>query len=80
MNNSDKSELRFSFCYFMKGKKMKLRGNLIVLTGPDGCGKKTQTQLLVNRLKASDYTAETIDFPQYEKKFLWSGCRRLFGG
>lgn len=43
---------------------------LIVITGPDGCGKKTQTQLLVSRLTVSDYQAETIDFPQYEKNFF----------
>lgn len=46
------------------------KGKLIVITGPDGCGKKTQTQLLVSRLKASDYQVETIDFPQYGRNFF----------
>jgi len=49
---------------------MKTKGKLIVITGPDGCGKKTQTELLVKRLKASSYQVETIDFPQYKKNFF----------
>lgn len=45
-------------------------GKLIVITGPDGCGKKTQTELLVKRLKESGYETETIDFPQYKNNFF----------
>lgn len=49
---------------------MKLRGKLIVITGPDGSGKKIQTGLLVKRLKESGYGTETIDFPQYKQNFF----------
>lgn len=49
---------------------MKLGGKLIVITGPDGSGKKIQTGLLVKRLKESGYGTETIDFPQYKKNFF----------
>lgn len=45
-------------------------GKLIVITGPDGCGKKTQTELLVKKLKSSGHKTETIDFPQYKKNFF----------
>lgn len=55
-------------------------GRLIVITGPDGCGKKTQTQLLVSRLKASDYQVETIDFPQYKKNFFGNMVGRYLAG
>jgi len=48
----------------------KSAGKLIVITGPDGCGKKTQSQLLVGKLKKSGYNVETIDFPQYENNFF----------
>lgn len=46
------------------------KGYLIVITGPDGCGKKTQTELLVKRFKSSGHKTETIDFPQYKKNFF----------
>lgn len=44
------------------------RGKLIVIDGTDGSGKKTQTELLVHRLKSEGYQVEKIDFPQYGKK------------
>lgn len=56
------------------------KGKLIVITGPDGCGKKTQTEFLVNRLKASDYQVETIDFPQYEKNLFGKMVGRYLAG
>lgn len=43
-------------------------GKLIVIDGTDGSGKKTQTELLVHRLKSEGYQVEKIDFPQYGKK------------
>lgn len=43
-------------------------GKLIVIDGTDGSGKKTQTELLVNRLTSEGYQVEKIDFPQYGKK------------
>ena len=39
---------------------------LIVLEGIDASGKKTQAQLLVERLKGSGRKAVLIDFPSYE--------------
>lgn len=44
------------------------RGKLIVIDGTDGAGKKTQTKLLVSRLRAEGFTAKTLAFPQYHKK------------
>ncbi len=43
-------------------------GKLIVIDGTDGSGKKTQTELLVHRLKSEGYQVEKMDFPQYWKK------------
>lgn len=40
-------------------------GKLIVIDGADGCGKATQTKILIERLKSEGYAAETLDFPQY---------------
>lgn len=59
---------------------MTTRGKLIVITGPDGCGKKTQTQILVNRLKAKDFQVKTIDFPQYENNFFGDMVGRYLKG
>lgn len=59
---------------------MNTRGKLIVITGPDGCGKKTQTELLANSLRASDYQVETIDFPQYKKNFFGKMVGRYLAG
>lgn len=63
----------------MKGNETMV-GKLIVITGPDGCGKKTQTELLVKRLKESGYETETIDFPQYKKNFFGKMVGRYLVG
>lgn len=42
-------------------------GKLIVVDGLDGTGKKTQFELLYERLKNEDYNPEILDFPQYDK-------------
>lgn len=42
-------------------------GRFIVIDGPDGSGKKTQTDLLINTLRVSGYESEMMDFPQYGK-------------
>ena len=55
-------------------------GKLIVITGPDGCGKKTQAELLVKRFKESGYETETIDFPQYKKNFFGKMVGRYLAG
>jgi len=55
----------------MKNKIKKVRGGrFIVVEGIDGSGKKTQTNLLIKRLKKEGYKVRTIDFPQYEKNFF----------
>ena len=44
------------------------KGNLIAIEGTDGSGKKTQTALLLQRLKRSGIKAISASFPQYGKK------------
>ncbi len=41
------------------------RGRFIVIDGPDGTGKKTQTDLLAKTLAVSGYDGFGFDFPQY---------------
>ncbi len=41
------------------------RGRFIVIDGPDGTGKKTQTDLLAQTLAVSGYDGMMFDFPQY---------------
>ncbi len=43
--------------------KNKLSGKFIVIDGPDGCGKTTQTKLLVDRLKEHGVAVETFREP-----------------
>ncbi len=40
----------------------------IVIEGPDGSGKATQTELLVKALKKESFKVRKIDFPQYGNK------------
>lgn len=40
----------------------------VVIEGPDGSGKATQTKLLTNFLKSKKKKVKKIDFPQYGKK------------
>jgi len=43
--------------------KGKMSGRFIVLDGPDGCGKTTQTKLLAQRLKGQGVTVEAFRDP-----------------
>ena len=52
------------------GNKHPLAGRLIVLDGIDGCGKKTQTGLLVEKLKKEGCKVKSIDFPRYYDNFF----------
>jgi len=45
-----------------------VKGKFIVLDGTDGCGKATQTELLVDRLKAEGNSVFMLDFPQYGQR------------
>jgi dTMP kinase len=49
---------------------MDKRGKLIVIDGSDGSGKATQTQLLVERLRAEKVAVETMDFPRYTDNLI----------
>lgn len=42
-----------------------MRGKFIVLEGTDGCGKGTQTELLIDYLKKKNIPVEKLDFPNY---------------
>ncbi len=54
---------------FGKSKKdERPTGKFIVIDGTDGSGKATQTQLLIEELKANGYDVEMTDFPQYGQK------------
>ena len=46
------------------------KGKFIVFDGVDGCGKKTQTDLLIKKIKSEGKKVKTIDFPQYENNFF----------
>lgn len=54
----------FKIRYTMQAEKI---GKIIVIEGSDGSGKKTQTKLLMERLKAAGYKVVTMSFPQYDK-------------
>ncbi len=43
------------------------KGIFIVIDGTDGSGKKTQTELLVNRLKEEHIPVKPVSFPNYGK-------------
>jgi len=53
-----------------KGKNSRMnKGKFIVIDGADGSGKKTQTDLLIKKLKSQKKKAVMFDFPQYDKFF-----------
>lgn len=43
----------------------KVKGKLIVIEAPDGSGKKTQAELLFNRLKEEGCKVKKVEFPNY---------------
>jgi dTMP kinase len=47
---------------------MDKKGVFIVIDGTDGAGKKTQTDILCEKLKAYGFAVEIADFPQYGHK------------
>lgn len=58
----------------------KKRGRIIVVEGPDGVGKTTQTKMLVDKLKESGREIKTIKFPQYETNFFGKLIRECLDG
>lgn len=43
-----------------------MKGKIIVIEGTDGCGKKTQSELLFNFLKNNNYNVKLHSFPTYD--------------
>lgn len=48
--------------------EMGRKGKLVVIDGTDGSGKKTQTKLLLSRLRERGYDTFALSFPQYGEK------------
>src|SRR3989338_3509805 len=44
-----------------------MRGEIVSIEGTDFSGKKTQTRILVNRLRKEGIPCESISFPRYDK-------------
>ncbi len=49
-------------------RRKDFRKKFVVIEGPDGSGKATQTKLLFQAIKNSGIKVKKIDFPQYGKK------------
>ena len=45
------------------------KGRIITVEGTDGTGKKTQTEILVNKANSEGYPVHTLSFPDYESKW-----------
>lgn len=55
-------------------------GKFIVIDGSDGAGKKTQSDLLINRLKDLGKEVAYYDFPQYSSTFFGAMVGRYLNG
>src|SRR3989338_2246186 len=56
------------------------RGRLIVLDGPDGSGKATQTDKTYKSLVKRGYDVEVLDFPQYGKNIFADTVKGYLSG
>lgn len=56
------------------------KGKFIVIEGSDGSGKKTQTDLLIKRLKEKKIKTSYFDFPQYYTSFFGKMITRYLNG
>lgn len=45
-----------------------MRGKLIAIEAGDGSGKETQSNMLIDRLKAEDYDTRKVTFPDYDSQ------------
>ncbi len=59
---------------------MRKEKKFIVITGPDGCGKKIQTGLLTEKFIKNGDCVETIDFPRYKDNFFGEMVGRYLSG
>ncbi len=53
-----------------------MRGSIITLTGLDGCGKATQTSMLVKKALSYGYKVKTLSFPRYDT--FWGKAIRAY--
>lgn len=58
----------------------KLSGKFIVIDGSDGSGKKTQSDILVKKLKKAGHKVAYYDFPQYKKTLFGKLFARYLNG
>ncbi|MFH1187962.1 MAG: dTMP kinase [bacterium] len=58
---------------------MSKKGKLIIIDGSDGAGKKTQSDLLIKKLKENGKDVVFFDFPQYDKFYGKIVARYLNG-
>jgi dTMP kinase len=56
------------------------KGKFIVIEGSDGSGKKTQTDILIKKLKEKGIKTSYFDFPQYESTFFGKMVARYLNG
>lgn len=56
------------------------KGKFIVIEGSDGSGKKTQTDLLIKKLKEEKIKTAYFDFPQYYTSFFGKMIKRYLNG
>jgi dTMP kinase len=61
-------------------KQKRVKGKLIVIDGTDGSGKATQSQLLIEYLKAQGFKTKFIDFPRYYTSFHGGMVGRFLRG
>lgn len=57
-----------------------MRGKIIVLEGTDGCGKGTQTDLLISYFLERGIDVKKFDFPNYENKDSSEFARAYLNG
>lgn len=60
--------------------KKKNKGFFIVVDGSDGAGKKTQSDIMIDRLKKKGYEVAYYDFPQYGETLFGDMVGRYLDG